>query len=274
MELGEKLRQARLEAGMTQRQLCGEEITRNMLSQIENGAARPSMPTLQYLAHRLSKPVSWFLDEGGAISANLQIIKAAREAFQQGEPEQCLQHLQTYREPDSLLDQEYRLLRLLTLLTLTEQAADLGKKPYALELLTEAEALSAGCLYDTEGLRRQRTLLRLRLQPDKLPEIIPLLPSLDEELLLRANAARESGDLSRSEALLGSMENQETPQWAVAMAEVCFARQEYAAAAKWYTLAEDVLPDQVLPRLEQCFHALEDYKLAYYYACKQRENGS
>jgi len=116
--------------------------------------------------------------------------------------------------------------------------------------------------------------VRLRLQPDKLPEMIPLLPSLDEELLLRANAARESGDLSRSEALLGSMENQETPQWAVAMAEVCFARQEYAAAAKWYTLAEDVLPDQVLPRLEQCFHALEDYKLAYYYACKQRENGS
>ena len=43
MELGEKLRLARLEAGMTQRQLCGDEITRNMLSQIENGTARPSM---------------------------------------------------------------------------------------------------------------------------------------------------------------------------------------------------------------------------------------
>ena len=32
MELGEKLKQARLEAGLSQRQLCGEEITRNMLS--------------------------------------------------------------------------------------------------------------------------------------------------------------------------------------------------------------------------------------------------
>ena len=38
MELGEKLRQARLEAGLTQRQLCGDQITRNMLSLIENGA--------------------------------------------------------------------------------------------------------------------------------------------------------------------------------------------------------------------------------------------
>ena len=47
MELGEKLRQARLEAGLSQRQLCGEDITRNMLSQIEHGSAKPSMKTLQ-----------------------------------------------------------------------------------------------------------------------------------------------------------------------------------------------------------------------------------
>ena len=32
MELGEKLRLARLEAGLSQRALCGDEITRNMLS--------------------------------------------------------------------------------------------------------------------------------------------------------------------------------------------------------------------------------------------------
>ena len=50
MELGDKLRQARLDAGLTQRQLCGDRITRNMLSQIENGLARPSMQTLRYLA--------------------------------------------------------------------------------------------------------------------------------------------------------------------------------------------------------------------------------
>ena len=29
MELGEKLRNARLEAGLSQRQLCGDAITRN-----------------------------------------------------------------------------------------------------------------------------------------------------------------------------------------------------------------------------------------------------
>ena len=65
MELGEKLRQARLEAGMSQRQLCGDVITRNMLSQIENGSARPSMPTLQHLASRLGKSVGYFLEDKG-----------------------------------------------------------------------------------------------------------------------------------------------------------------------------------------------------------------
>ena len=53
MELGERLRQARINAGLSQRQLCGDEITRNMLSQIEHGTCNPSVSTLCYLAKRL-----------------------------------------------------------------------------------------------------------------------------------------------------------------------------------------------------------------------------
>ena len=68
MTLGEKIKQARLEAGLSQRQLCGEEVTRNMLSQIENGAAMPSMGTLSYFARQLGKPVSYFLQEDAVCS--------------------------------------------------------------------------------------------------------------------------------------------------------------------------------------------------------------
>ena len=121
MTLGEKLRAARLEAGITQRQLCGDTITRNMLSQIENGSAKPSMQTLQYLAKQLGRPMSWFLEEDGAISPNLQVILAAREAY--GDWEKSRQILQSYREPDILLDPEYRLLLQETLLSLAEEAA-------------------------------------------------------------------------------------------------------------------------------------------------------
>ena len=57
MELGEKLRLTRLEAGLSQRALCGDEITRNMLSRIENGAARPSMVSEdRYLILYLNNP--------------------------------------------------------------------------------------------------------------------------------------------------------------------------------------------------------------------------
>lgn len=265
MELGQKLRQARLEAGITQRQLCGETITRNMLSQIENGSAKPSMQTLRYLAGQLGKPVAWFLEEEGAISANLQVIVAARQAFSQKDWEKCGEILRAYQEPDALLDQEYRLLQQETLVSLAEQAAQEGKKPYALTLLAEAES---GCgLYDTT--RHRRLLLKLRLQPEERD--LSQLPSLDDELFLRAEAAREAGDLTRSEALLGSMEKRDTPKWAVTMGEIQFARKEYAAAAKWFLQGEEAFPEQTLPRLEQCFEALEDYKLAYHYACKQRK---
>lgn len=269
MELGQKLRQARLEAGITQRQLCGEEITRNMLSQIENGGARPSMQTLQYLARQLGKPVSWFLEEDGAVSGNLQVMESARQAYSQKDWEKCRELLRSYREPDSLLDQESCLMRQEVLLNLAEQAAAEGKKPYALSLLAEAEEAERLCLYSTH--KRRRLLLQLRLQPEKQAEYISQLPGLDEELLLRAEAARISGDLCRSQALLNAMENRETPRWAVAMAEVLFACKEYAAAAKLYLTAEEALPEQTVPRLEQCFEALEDYKLAYHYARKQRQ---
>ena len=86
MELGQRLRQARLEAGLSQKQLCGDAITRNMLSLIENGSARPSMDTLLYLAARLGKPVGYFLDEGGGLTENQALLLEARSA----PPEQAL----------------------------------------------------------------------------------------------------------------------------------------------------------------------------------------
>ena len=82
MDIGKKLRQARLDAGLSQRQLCGDVITRNMLSLIENGSARPSMDTLAYLAEQLGKPMGFFLGEK---SANAECIKKARQAYIQGQ---------------------------------------------------------------------------------------------------------------------------------------------------------------------------------------------
>ena len=80
MELGQRIKAARLEAGLSQRQLCGDTITRNMLSLIESGRARPSMDTLCYFATKLQKPVGYFLEEQAVLSPNQQAMASARNA--------------------------------------------------------------------------------------------------------------------------------------------------------------------------------------------------
>jgi len=63
MTTGEKIKALRKELKLTQSQLAGEEMTKSMLSQIENNNAMPSMKNLRYLANQLGKPISYFLDE-------------------------------------------------------------------------------------------------------------------------------------------------------------------------------------------------------------------
>ena len=110
MELGKRLKEVRLSLGLSQRELCGDEITRNMLSQIENGSAKPSMDTLKYLAARLGKPVSYFLEEETVTSPNQAVMAAAREARKMGDWRGVLAAVADYRGRDPLFDEEKGLL--------------------------------------------------------------------------------------------------------------------------------------------------------------------
>lgn len=64
--IGHRIKEARLAKKMTQAEVVGDFITRNMLSQIESGSALPSMKTLAYLASVLGMPLSVLMaDESG-----------------------------------------------------------------------------------------------------------------------------------------------------------------------------------------------------------------
>ena len=268
MELGQRLKQARLEAGLSQRQLCGDVITRNMLSQIENGSARPSMDTLRYLAERLGKNLSYFLEEQAVTSPNQSIMRQAREAYRGGSYNRCMEILESYKAPDDTFDQEYGLLRAMTLMFLAEKAIEEGRLPYAAGLLEQA-AKTDSC-YKSQALERQRLLWLSKARPENAPGLTALLPGLDEELCLRAAAALEQGAYERSAALLEAAERQDEPWWNLLRGEVYFAQNQYTHAAECYRKAEHTYPRQVLPRLEICCRELGDYKGAYEYACKQR----
>lgn len=82
MHIGEKIKRLRTAKLMTQSELVGGEITRNMLSRIENGAAQPSMATVQYIAERLNVSAGFLLaNEDDEIlyfkSAEISSIKKA-----------------------------------------------------------------------------------------------------------------------------------------------------------------------------------------------------
>lgn len=56
IELGKTIKEARIAKKMTQSEVVGDFITRNMLSQIESGHAMPSIKTLEYLSNVLDLP--------------------------------------------------------------------------------------------------------------------------------------------------------------------------------------------------------------------------
>lgn len=61
--LGKRIRSIRRRRGMTQAELAGDDITRNMLSRIENGISLPSLTTLCAIASRLDVPIGALFDE-------------------------------------------------------------------------------------------------------------------------------------------------------------------------------------------------------------------
>lgn len=265
MTLGEKLRQARSEAGLTQRQLCGEEITRNMLSQIENDSARPSMKTLTYLASQLGKPVSYFLEETVAVSPNGACMAKARAAFDERKYSEVLEALAAFRDPDEIYRREQQLLGILARLFLAQEVMERGRYPYARELLEQAGEQGSSAAYYTQELENWR--LRLMAQ---VPGTRVQLPGLDADLLIYAGAAVTDGDWERARSLLEAVQDKKLPRWNLLRGEIYWQERAYIAAKTCYHAAEEHYPKETAHRLEQCYRELGDFKRAYEYACKQR----
>lgn len=233
MNIGQRLKEARLAAGLSQRQLCGDTITRNMLSQIENGAARPSMDTLQTLAKRLGKPVSFFLEEQEHAGV----------------------------EP---------LLKALQCLNQAEVALAEGRLPYGASLLEECAEAAKQTPYFLPWLERRRQVFLAKALPEEAEAILTTLQPDDMELLLRAQVALNHRDGVQAEMFLNVAQDQHSNEWNVLRGQAAFHQAQYADAAKYFHKAEQGGDARADGWLEQCYRQLEDYKMAYYYACKQK----
>ena len=238
MELGERIKQARLAAGLSQRQLCGEKLTRNMLSLIENGAARPSMDTLRYFAQQLNKPLGWFLEEEAVVSPNQQVMDKARACWRVGDGRGVLETLERYKPGDDTFDDEMGLLGYLATLSEAEKALDEGKLPYARHLL--ARKWESAYIKGVNG-----------------------------DGLLLARAVQES-DPGRCLEILQAARDKSSARWLYLAGQAAYKMGDFPRAAEWLTPVEEKYPD-VVGLLEVCHRELGDFKLAYEYACKGRK---
>ncbi len=82
--LGDRLRQLRVAAGLTQSDLAGDRFSKEYVSQIERGKTRPTRETIEWLAARLGVDAG-FLANGVATDdrAKLEGALARAEALYQ-----------------------------------------------------------------------------------------------------------------------------------------------------------------------------------------------
>jgi len=91
LRLGERLRQLRVAAGLTQSELAGDRFSKEYVSQIERGKTRPTHETVEWLAARLGVDPGFLAngvatDERGRLEAALARAETLLEA---GDNDEC-----------------------------------------------------------------------------------------------------------------------------------------------------------------------------------------
>lgn len=284
MTLGEKLRKARLERGMTQTQVAGARITRNMLSQLENDAASPSVQTLEYLAEVLGVRVGWLLGDRESGGEDGQILDQARSLYRAADNRACMTLLQAHPEAEG---EEYRLLLLRSALQCAWE--DLGS-----ERIQEAEAeagLAASCgesLYagSSDLATAYLILTRCALAEGRdAAESVEHLQTQCKTLgleegrhlaLARYHLSRQQTQAAERELWsIPDLSQRAKAEYLILRGMLEMQRERYRDAVLYLRQAEQEpsLPllqlKELYALLEQCYREQEDYKLAYTYASRQ-----
>src|SRR5919201_2132583 len=115
LRLGERLRQLRVAAGMTQTELAGDRFSKEYVSQIERGKTRPKPETIQWLASRLGVDAGFLAngvsaDERGRVDAALARADALLEARRNEEALEEYENIRSAVRATGLPELEVRAL--------------------------------------------------------------------------------------------------------------------------------------------------------------------
>ena len=273
---------------MTQREVVGEYITRNMLSKIENNSATPSVKTLEYLAAKLGLPAGYFVSEE-LVAVVPESMQAARQAYAEGKYTQALEWLGGQQEPE--LTDEQQLLLARCHLALAEQSSrgeDAAKTLFHARMARECNRRT---LYASAGVEAEAALLLARYDAvhytEEMEQYRRASRSLGLEHQYRLTLIQHYlnvGDMTQAAAELDALagESASTPEeqgdYLRLRGELAMRSREYQTAAEQLRRAEQLelsvggsesALGPLYAMLEQCYREMEDYKEAYRYAAKQ-----
>src|SRR5437764_3389595 len=198
LRLGERLRQLRVAAGMTQTGLAGERFSKEYVSQIERGKTRPTAETVAWIAQRLGVDAGFLAngvstDERGHGDASLARAEALLEARRNPEAVEAFADLHAAVLATGLPELEVRLLAGEATARLRE-----GEVREAIELLNRARHLTEGPEFS--DVERADVLFRLGMARFRLSSVQTAINLFDEALKL-AEASQLPSDHLRSNIL-------------------------------------------------------------------------
>lgn len=146
--IGQKIREIRISKGITQKELAGDKITRNMLSLIESGSASPSISTFMYLASRLDTPAGYFFsftDKDDGLYHKLMNMDEIKACYKQKNYHRIKEIAGSL--PDAAYDDELSHILAVTYLNLADKAAGDYNMRSAAEMLATAEGFGENSIY-------------------------------------------------------------------------------------------------------------------------------
>jgi tetratricopeptide (TPR) repeat protein len=193
LRLGERLRQLRVAAGMTQTDLAGDRFSKEYVSQIERGKTRPTRETIEWIAGRLGVDAGFLAngvsaDERGRVDAALARADALLEARRNDEALAEFESIRSAVLATGLAELEVRALS--GEATVRMRAGEVRE---AIALLERARGLSERAEFS--NLERGDVLFRLGVARYKLNSIQTAIGLFDEALKLAERSELPSDQL-------------------------------------------------------------------------------
>jgi tetratricopeptide (TPR) repeat protein len=196
--LGERVRQLRVAAGLTQTDLAGERFSKEYVSQIERGKTRPTRETIEWLAAKLGVDAGFLergvsADERSRVEAMLARAEALANAHRYDEAVEELENSRTAVMATGAIELEARALS-------TEAWARMerGELKPALQLLERCRTINEGPGFS--DVDRAQVLFRMAVCRYHLSSIASAVALFSESLKL-AEGSGLPCDLLRSEIL-------------------------------------------------------------------------